>query len=105
MALGIESGYIGDRDLTASSYKPGYEAKKARLHGTSYWRPAQDDKNQYFTVLLHVKINLTAIATQGGDTCWIIAYSLDAFQNTWIQYMENNVVKVSRTESFLFETQ
>ena len=105
MALGLESGYIGDGDLTASSFVPGYEAREARLHGTSYWRPDQDDNNQYFTVYLHVKINLTAIATQGGETCWITAYTLHALQNTWIKYMENNVVKVSRTKGFLFETQ
>ena len=106
MALGLESGYIGDGDLTASSYKPGNEAREARLHGTSYWKPSQDDKHQYFTVNLGVKTNLTAIASQGGETCWITAYTLDTFfQNEWVRYMENNVIKVNRTKGFLFKTQ
>ena len=97
MALGLESGYIGDGALTASSYKPGYEPWKARLHGTSYWRPEKDDKNQFFTVYLHYKINLTAIATQGAETCWIRVYKLDAFHlSKWIKYKDNDVVKVSK---------
>lgn len=97
MALGLESGIIGDGALTASSSKPGYEAWRARLHGSSYWKPDKDDTNQYFTVYLFNKINLTAIATQGAvnETCWITAYTLDALQDTWIKYKENNVVKVS----------
>lgn len=100
MALGLASGYIGDGALTVSSSKPGYEAWRARLHGTSYWRPDKDDTNQYFTVYLYNKINLTAIASQGAvnETCWITAYTLDALQNTWIKYKENNVVKVSIVE-------
>ncbi|KAL9963436.1 hypothetical protein ACROYT_G026947 [Oculina patagonica] len=96
MALGLASGYIGDGDLTASTYKPGCEPWRARLHGTSYWRPDTDDTNQYFTVFLYEKINLTAIATQGAvnETCWITAFTLDAaLNNTWIKYKENNVVK------------
>lgn len=95
--MGLESGFIVDGDLSATSSKTGHEPGKARLHGSSCWMPEHDDKSQYFTVFLGDKINLTAIATQGAahETCWITAYTLDVLHTEWYTYQENDVVKVS----------
>lgn len=96
-AVGLESGFIGDSDLSAQSSKTGHEPWRARLHGPSCWMPEHDDKNQFFTVYLRDKINLTAVATQGGayEACWITAYILEVLHATWYKYMEDNVEKVS----------
>ena len=99
MAMGLESGFIGNGDLTAQSSKTGHEPWRARLHGPSCWMPEHDDKKQFFTVYLREKINLTAVATQGGayESCWITVYTLQVLHTTWHKYMEDNVEKVRQS--------
>ena len=101
--LGLQSGCITSGDISASSNKYGHEAKEARLHGQSCWMPANDDTTQYFTVAFHslgkVRVNLTAIATQGApyNPCWITTYSLDIYhKSTWNKYKEGGIIKVRR---------
>ena len=99
MALGLESGFIGDGDLTAQSSKTGHEPWRARLYGPSCWMAEHDDKNQFFTVYLRDKINLTAVATQGAayESCWITLYTLEVLHTTWHKYTEDNAEKVRRS--------
>jgi len=103
MAMGLESGFIGDGDLTAQSSKAGHEPWRARLHGPSCWMPEHDDKNQFFTVYLRDKINLTSVATQGAayETCWITVYTLEVLHATWHKYTEDDVEKVSQSPKSL----
>jgi len=99
MAMGLESGFIGDEDLTAQSSKAGHEPWRARLHGPSCWMPEHDDKKQFFTVYLRDKINLTSVATQGAayETCWITVHTLEVLHATWHKYTEDDGEKVSQS--------
>ena len=100
--LGMESGAITDRQISASSIWGG--ASQGRLHsqtGGGAWLPAQNDVNQWLQVDLgnqHTKV--TRVATQGGVfsslqlgvTEYKLQYSNDGvnFQH----YQEQNTDKV-----------
>lgn len=102
--LGLESGVIQNRDLSASSCKPGYEAWRARLHGVSHWKPVSDDTKQYWTAVLHRMIKMSGIATQGASygTCWVTQYRLVSYDgHSWDLYREDGIVIVSREACIL----
>ncbi|KAM7444380.1 hypothetical protein ABFA07_007046 [Porites harrisoni] len=87
--LGLESGSFKDEDISASSFRPGYEAYNARLHGHSCWRPLSDDTQYYLTIPTQSIVNLTGIAIQGAsyEACWVTQYSLQYYDGlSWTQY-------------------
>ena len=83
IALGMESGAIQDDKITASTFKTGYEARKARLNKNSCWMPMQDRNIEYIKINLTSLTNVSAIATQGApnDGCWVTSFSLQWFVN------------------------
>ena len=74
----MESGAIPDRNIRASSTKPGYDAWKGRLNGQSCWMPAKDNSTEYIMVTFATAVSIVAIATQGApmDGCWVKSYSI-----------------------------
>ena len=47
----MESGWIGDADITASSYlDEDHAPHKARLYGNSSWRPLPNDTKPFIQV-------------------------------------------------------
>jgi len=83
IALGMESGAIPDDKITASTFKTGYEARKARLNRNSCWMPMQDKNTEYIKINFTSVTNISAIATQGApnDGCWVTRFSLQWFVN------------------------
>ena len=84
MALGMESGAIPDDKITASTFKAGYEARKARLNRNSCWMPMNRDRNtEYIKINFTSVTNVSAIATQGApnDGCWVTSFSLQWLVN------------------------
>ena len=81
----MESGAILDKDIVASSNKPGYEPWKGRLHGRSCWMPSADKNSEYISVTLSGKVNITAIATQGAvtDRCWVTSYEIHYYDGSY----------------------
>ena len=83
IALGMESGAIPDDKITASTFKTGYEARKARLNRNSCWMPLQNRNTEYIKINFTSVTNVSAIATQGApnDGCWVTSFSLQWFVN------------------------
>ena len=79
----MESGAIPDDKITASTFKAGYEARKARLNRNSCWMPMQDRNTEYIKINFTSVTNVSVIATQGApnDGCWVTSFSLQWFVN------------------------
>ena len=79
----MESGAIPDDKITASTFKTGYEARKARLNRNSCWMPMQERNTEYIKINFTSVTNVSAIATQGApnDDCWVALFSLQWFVN------------------------
>ena len=82
----MESGAIPDDKITASTFKTGYEARKARLNRNSCWMPMQDRDTEYIKINFTSVTSVSAIATQGApnDGCWVTSFSLQWFVNNQI---------------------
>ena len=93
-ALGMESGAIPDDKITASTFKTGYEARKARLNRNSCWMPMQDRDTEYIKINFTSVTSVSAIATQGApnDGCWVTSFSLQWFVNN--QLVTDRKVKI-----------
>ena len=103
--LGLESGSFKDEDISASSFRPGYEAYNARLNGHSCWRPLSDDTQHYLTIATQSIVNLTGIAIQGAsyEACWVTQYSLQYYDGlSWTQYQVDGNKIVSYITIFVF---
>ena len=85
----MESGDIQDDMITASTFKTGYEARKARLNRNSCWMPMQDTDTEYIKINFTSVTSVSAIATQGApnDGCWVTSFSL--------QWLANNQLETS----------
>ena len=83
----MESGDIPDDKITASTFKAGYEARKARLNRNSCWMPMQYTNTEYITINFTSVTNVSAIATQGApnDGCWVTSFSLQWFANNQLE--------------------
>ena len=83
----MESGDIPDDKITASTFKAGYEARKARLNRNSSWMPMQYTNTEYITINFTSVTNVSAIATQGApnDGCWVTSFSLQWFANNQLE--------------------
>ena len=94
IALGMESGAIPDDKITASTFKTGYEARKARLNRNSCWMPMQDRDTEYIKINFTSVTSVSAIATQGApnDGCWVTSFSLQWFVNN--QLVTDRKVKI-----------
>ena len=79
----MESGDIQDDMITASTFKKGYEARKARLNRNSCWMPMQDTDTEYIKINFTSVTSVSAIATQGAPNygCWVTSFSLQWFVN------------------------
>ena len=82
--LGMQNENILDKDITASSFLPGFEAHRGRLHGSSCWMTNQT-RDQYFTVRFEKEVNVTGLAVQGSPDmdCWVKTFRLDYFNSNW----------------------
>ncbi|XP_029206895.2 uncharacterized protein LOC114970596 isoform X2 [Acropora millepora] len=81
-SLGVaDRNVIPDSRITASSNRPGYPAKEARLLSTKGWCAIQNDKNQFVQIDFGQVKNLTTIVLSGthhGDvTAFFLYYSQD----------------------------
>ena len=83
----MESGAIQDDKITASTFKTGYEARKARLNRNSCWMPIQDRDTEYIQINFTSVTSVSAIATQGApnDGCWVTSFSLQWFANNQLE--------------------
>ena len=82
----MESGAIPDDKIIASTFKKGYEARKARLNRNSSWMPMQDKSTEYIKIDFTSVTNVSAIATQGAPNvgCWVTRFSLQWFVNDYL---------------------
>ena len=89
--LGMESGAIGDSQISASTaYAPNHSAQQARLHlkagggKPGSWSVKVNDLNQWLQVDLQKRTRVTRIATQGRNgkyTQWVTKYKLQYGQD------------------------
>lgn len=82
-ALGMESGAIADRQITASSqYNNNYGAAKGRLNNKGRpgsWSASRSDRNPWFQIdLENNMMKITRVATQGRYDLpqWVTRYKL-----------------------------
>ncbi|XP_028414254.1 EGF-like repeat and discoidin I-like domain-containing protein 3 [Dendronephthya gigantea] len=64
--------------MSSSTEKNGFSASKGRLNGEDFWRPDDDNQNQWLQVDIGKKELFTAIATQGSGSnrYWVKTYSI-----------------------------
>ena len=79
--LGMKDGSILDRQITASSEVPGFEAFKARFDGSSCWRSANSSLGEYLEVNLGREEYVKAVGTQADplQDSWTEKYYLAFF--------------------------
>ena len=98
--LGMESHELSDDEITASDWKTGYNAYKARLNNYAGWMVYNDFSMAHFiqVELGSDDFTLTGVATQGIYgylvKTFTLSYSLDGID--WFEYRENGQVKVRR---------
>ena len=92
-ALGMESGAIADRQITASSqYNNDYRAAKGRLNNKGRpgsWAASRFDRNPWFQIdLENNMMKITRVATQGRPDIpqWVTRYKLQ-FSNDGKRFM------------------
>ncbi|CAJ1078923.1 coagulation factor V [Xyrichtys novacula] len=104
--LGMETGLIDDRKITASStasswYSGPWQPSLARLNkqGTiNAWQAKYNDMNQWLQVELPQVKKITGIITQGakslGKEMYVISYSLEYSDNGihWHQYTDDESI-------------
>ena len=78
--LGMQNENIPDNQIRASSFLPGFEAHRGRLHGSSCWM-ANQTRCQYFTVHFQKEVYVTGLAVQGSPDmdCWVKTFRLDTY--------------------------
>ncbi|XP_074633814.1 lactadherin-like [Acropora palmata] len=78
-ALGMESGYIKNEQITAASAKQGFDAWKGRLNGESCWIPGRLSSTEYISVTFSSAKTIKAIAMQGApkQDCWVTTYKVE----------------------------
>ncbi|XP_071495403.1 lactadherin-like [Diadema antillarum] len=91
--LGLQSGVLPDSSLTASSCSTNSAcANKARLNGTSAWKPSTSSSSEWLQVNLLSTYLVSGIITQGRGgskkfvTSYAISFSTDG--STWNQYTD-----------------
>ncbi|XP_028414466.1 coadhesin-like [Dendronephthya gigantea] len=101
--LGIidENRSINDTAFLASTYKPGFEAYRARLNGLSAWCASVNDQNQYLEIDFGGETQVKEIKTQGlergNKSAWVKEFFLDFRRSDgslWEDYRENNSVRI-----------
>lgn len=98
-ALGMASGSISDRQISASSeYNTYLAAKNGRLHNGTGWSADTDDASQWLQIDFGVQYpTVTRVATQGSRAYpdeWVTEYKLE-FSNdggTFQYYVEQGQV-------------
>lgn len=92
-ALGMQSGWIVDSDITATSFLTlDNEPGSARLNSTKAWSPVRQDVSEILQIHLASEANVSAIGIQGNPTAdqWItkyrVEYSMDGMK--WQKYPE-----------------
>ncbi|XP_035666891.1 MAM and LDL-receptor class A domain-containing protein 1-like [Branchiostoma floridae] len=84
--LGMESGWITDDQITASSADVDFPTSSARLHGNDCWIPSIP-QSSWLQVEFATTMILTGIRTQGFRTGWITKYKIEyseTLSSTWI---------------------
>lgn len=81
-SLGVaDRQVIPDDRITASSHRPGYPAKEARLHSFKGWCAARKDQKQFIQIDLAQVKNVSTIVQTGTDygdvTAFFLYYSQD----------------------------
>lgn len=91
-AVGIQSGDVDDKDISASSKRKDFNVLDA-------WCPAVIDRKQYFQVNLGDKTKVTKVSTQGrlGNLdrhvkSYRLYYSMDGEE--WKVYQSDGIDKV-----------
>ncbi|XP_074614387.1 uncharacterized protein LOC141874129 [Acropora palmata] len=76
--LGMESGYILDNQITASSYRPADLPQYGRLHNNKYWCAGKNSKDEYFQVDLGQEKTVNEILIQGRSNWydWVTGFHL-----------------------------
>ena len=87
-ALGMESGYITDEQLSASSESDleGYGVINARLNGEGAWRAQYHDLSQWYQVDFQKTLLVTGVTMQKQSDAdeWVekytVTYSVDGLE-------------------------
>ncbi|XP_078658315.1 uncharacterized protein LOC144903774 [Branchiostoma floridae x Branchiostoma belcheri] len=64
-AMGVQSGAVTDDQMSASSFKAGYQPWRARLNGTRAWQMDPEDRGQWLQIDLLRDVLVTGVQTQG----------------------------------------
>ena len=102
LAVGMASGSIPNRDITASSaLNSDSEPFQARLQDTKAWIPRSDDKHPWIQVNLQYSRNMTAIATQGFNGSFVKSYYVSYGDDgiNWKNYTVQGKIKVFKLRS------
>eukprot|EP00058_Branchiostoma_floridae_P017131 XP_002602619.1 hypothetical protein BRAFLDRAFT_81901 [Branchiostoma floridae] len=90
-AMGVQSGAVTDDQMTASSFKGGYQPWKARLNGTRAWQMDTEDTTQWLQVDLRRAVMVTGVQTQGlaggRVESYRLMYSVDG--TTFVTYQNS----------------
>ncbi|XP_072017271.1 uncharacterized protein [Amphiura filiformis] len=111
MPLGMESGSIGDDQLSASSFYSWLDRpSEGRLNNSAYWASGNKNNNQWFQVKFLSVVTITEIITQGsGDShipwrYWItqlrIAFIDSASTLKLIRDADNNIVTFTANTNY-----
>ena len=95
--LGMASGTIKDRHITASSENSFYPARNARFNMPGCWCAMRAQRGEWLEVDLQRIVTLMAVATQGnGNESWVSAFKLQfsADNVTWYCDRHNEKIKV-----------
>ncbi|XP_014641007.1 PREDICTED: contactin-associated protein-like 3B [Ceratotherium simum simum] len=96
------SSFSSSSELS-SSHSPGF-ARLNRRDGAGGWMPLLSDKNQWLQIDLGERVEVTAVATQGGygSSDWVTSYLLmfsDSGRN-WKQYRREDSISTAADSPF-----
>ena len=78
-SLGIESGNVTSDQLTASSFRRGFEAANAILNQDGCWVPRTNDQYQWLQIDLYRQLLVSGVVIQGRVDIkeWITTYKVE----------------------------
>ncbi|XP_072039545.1 lactadherin-like [Amphiura filiformis] len=97
LPMGLERGVLSDTQISSSSFQDiSHGHEYGRLRNASYWRPAEDDYDQWLQVSFERLAMLTGIVIQGSGNDsegWVKRFNLSFTRDERAQFIWNTYVK------------
>ncbi len=101
----METGLILWSQLSASSSSEGHNASAARLNGTGYWLPADDDNDPWFQVDFAITLWLGRMKMQGAPSAdqWVTTFTISYadLSEVFTNFTNNGAIEVKMGTNYI----